>query len=189
MAKIKVTLKLDPNVTPKIMFSPVLQDRLGSMIVAKMKELIAAGISPVKGEGRFEAYSAQRKANAVATVNRKSAGGFKRAQQVRRSSSLYPNSVRKQFPGKQLRPVNLNLSGQLINALNYFSRTGQVEVGHVNASDRTRRLFDVHNEGKDENVPQRKYLPNKPGEEFVATIMTMIKSIYRDRIKSQLKKK
>lgn len=196
MAKISVKLKLDPRLkSAKTMFDKRFQERVGLQTVLMMREMIAIGLSPVKGFGRFVAYSAQRKANDVKTfaaTQAKNKQGFYRklSSKTAKSSSLYPNSVRSKYPGKQTRPVNLSLEGSFVETINFDASDGKVEVGHIDASQRTRNLFEAHNEGLNTKmqVPQRKYLPNKRGDDFVVSIMRMIKDLYQQRIKQIIKK-
>lgn len=179
MAKNKVTLKLDPKIDPKFMFNKQFMDRVGFKVVVKMREFIAKGLSPVKGVGRFEAYAAQRKSEKTTqningrrtTVNKK----------------RYPFTVKHKFPSKQTRPVNLSLNDSFLNTISHDASKAQVEIGHIDIDQHTMDLFKAHNEGLNKNVPKRKYLPNKRGEDFVATIKSMIKSIFSSRIKSVLK--
>lgn len=188
MAKLKVTLKLDPKLNK--MFDRKFQNDLGRQVVTEMKKLIAKGISPVKGVPRFEAYAVQRKSAENRTVAQvQGAKGLNRKTSKSNSlKHLYPNSVKNKFPGKQARPVNLFLDGSFIDTISYKSSDNKVEVGHIDMDKNTRNLFEAHNEGLNRNVPKRKYLPNKRGEEFVASIKTLIKSIYSAKIRSILNK-
>lgn len=186
MAKLKVTLKLDKRLDPSLLFNSKFHDRVGLQVVMKMRDFIARGISPVKGFGRFEAYAAQRNSATVREFSRtqsKDNRGYYRKLAKKTKEVSYPNSVKDKFPGKQMRPVNLYLDGTFLDTLGYKSNRYSVSVGHMDTSKKTKNLFEAHNEGLNKNVPMRRYLPNKKNEEFVATIMSMIKSIYSERIK------
>lgn len=171
MAKAKVTLEFNSKLEESIKSGIIDQatgNTLGQTLVKLEGEFLDKGISPVKGEGRFEAYAAQRVS-----------GKPKR--------SLYPYSVQNKFPSKQLRPVNLSLNGKFRSNITFRVTKDGIEFGHINMDDKTKELFEAHNEGKNKNVPQRKYLPNKRGEEFVVTIMNEIKDIVSKRIKNIIK--
>lgn len=136
-------------------------ERIAERIVSEMKRLIATGRSPVKDIGRFVQYAAVRKSN----------------------KTSYPFNVRDRFPSKAKTPVNLKLSGEFLDTLGYKATSKGSEIGHIDPDARTRELFDTHNEGKNKNVPKRKYLPNKRGEEFTVSIMRLIVRLYSDTIK------
>lgn len=75
---------------------------IGNQFITLMKELIARGISPIKGIGRFPAY--------------KHAG----------DENKYPATK-----GKPARPVNLSLTGNFLNNLKaYVLKEGALEVGY-----------------------------------------------------------
>lgn len=134
------------------------------------KEMIAKGTSPVRGEGRFKAYAAQRLND-------------------RPKKSLYPNSVRKKFPDKKVRPVNLKLSGDYLSEFTYRLLRKGVEIGFISPSNLTRKKFETHNLGKHKHVPQRKHLPDiQRNEQLAVSIMREIRSIVRRRISDIIKK-
>lgn len=194
--KVKVKLKLDPALTSPSLFGKRFQDRVGLQVVMAMREAIAIGLSPVKGVGRFVAYAAQRKANDVksfaATQSKNKQGYYRKlASKTAKSSGLYPNSVKGKFPGKQARPVNLSLNGSFLDTISFRSSDGVVEIGHIEPDQQTKNLFEAHNEGLNtkNQVPKRKYLPNKRGDEFLVGIMRTIKSLYQERIKQILKRR
>ena len=196
MAKTKVKLKLDPRLSKSNLFGKRFQQSVGTQVVMAMREAIAQGLSPVKGVGRFVAYKAQRASNDVksfATTQGKDKQGFyrKMASKVSKSSQFYPNSVKKDFPSKQARPVNLELDGSFLDTLGYDARDGAVAIGHIDPSEHTKNLFEAHNEGLNTKaqVPQRKYLPNKRGDEFIVSIMRLIKGLYEERIRQIIGKK
>lgn len=166
---------------------------VGSAVVSMMKEMIAQGLSPVKGFGRFEGYAAQRQANEVkrfAVTQAKGAQGFYRklSKQTLKSSRLYPNSVKKKYPDKQLRPINLKLSGDFLDTIRHDATNKKAIIGHIGVSKGSKvdLMFQSHNEGLNKHVPMRKYLPNGPGENFVVSIQRAIKDIYMKTLKSIL---
>lgn len=146
-------MSITTKVTTKIVFLKKIKDRLrlsgykeiGQVTVEEMKKSIAVGLSPVKEFGRFAGYSGER-------------GGS------------YPFSVKKKYPDKTLRPVNLKLSGDMLNSLDSRSNGTSVTVGILSPSqvEKARK----HQAGI--LVPQRKFIPTA-GQEFTVSIMREIK--------------
>lgn len=154
MARVSTDFKLARGLTDRLTQREA--KIIGEATVYEMKKMIASGQSPVKGEGRFPAYAAQRK-----------------------GKGRYPDSVRKQYPSKRRRPVNLFLSGDYLKYLRWWlpPNKGHVGIGFTgNTGKKTgipasiRDKFLTHNEGQDENVPQRKHLPNAQGDQFARSV-------------------
>lgn len=83
-------------------------DDVGQLAVDGIRDLVAKGVSPIEGSGRFPAY-------------------------VKASDGGYPLTVRKKYPGKKPRPVNLRLSGKFMDeGLDFRSNVGKltVDVGY-----------------------------------------------------------
>lgn len=79
-------------------------DSLGKLAVDGIKDLAAKGISPIEGKGRFPAY-------------------------IKADEGGYPITVRKKYPGKKSRPVNLRLSGKFLDeGLEYKSDVSKLTV-------------------------------------------------------------
>lgn len=158
-------------------------DEIGRETVTEMKDFISKGISPVKGVGRFEAYSAVRNSSGNKPTNRYPLD--KQTQQIN--------------PSKKINPVNLSLTGKHMRTLSHKATPRQdsaktsygVQIGHINPDAETMEKFLTHNEGKyassTEKIPQRKYLPTGPGSEFIVSIARMIKGIYSKQIKAIIK--
>jgi hypothetical protein len=142
------------------------QTKLGTEVIKLMKDAMGAGLSPVKGFGRYAGY-------AVTRTGRKNA---------------YPKNVQKQYPGKTVRPVNLKLTGDLWDAITHQKRKNGVSIGHHTPTVDIHKKFETHNVGVDPLVPQRKYLPDE-GEGFIVSIMREIKDIYLRRIKDIIRSK
>lgn len=138
---------------------------IGSKVVKAMKkQFIAKGISPVAGIARFPAYAAQRKAS---------------------PPLRYPDSVQGDFPGKRRRPINLFLSGDFLKKLNWWHDKNVIGIGMSQSQGKFSMpdklivdMFETHNDGtqdgKKNQVPQRKFLPNKKGDEFKPKLQAMI---------------
>lgn len=87
---------------------------IGFAAIDEIKRLVSKGISPIAGNGRFEAYKGVSSAAAlVKSVTSKV--GRRSAKQSKKSK--YPYSVQNKFPEKRERPVNLFLSGDFLNSL------------------------------------------------------------------------
>ena len=165
--KVKVTLPTLEKLTSKNVVNQRTADRLGRTIKKESLKLASVGKSPVAGQGRFKAYAAQRKGKG------------------------YPNipSIKKMFPGKKVRPVNLFLDGSYLNALGHRKKGNGIEYGWLNASPFIEKLIEAHNEGKHPDVPKRQVLPTGDGQEFTASIMRLIREVYLDRIRDIIKGK
>lgn len=121
-------------------------DSVGDVIISDMKNLIRKGISPIRGGGRFPRYKRENDADG------------------------YPNTVRKRFPGKRKRPVNLKLSGAFLKALKSKTistgRKLEIEIGYFDPKEAIKE--DGHREGAN-TQPKRPTIPIKT-EEFALSI-------------------
>jgi len=112
----------------------------------EIKANISSGNSPVKGMGRYQQYSDSYK------------------------SAIKKGSYR-QF-GKRSRPVNLILSGELIESLSVKVTNKGLKVSFDN------ELADIHNrKGAGKSKTIRRMLPTKNGEEFNRSITTRLKEV------------
>lgn len=171
MAKTKVKIELNGPLGELLKgshLSSEFKSQMGFKVVEDMKQFMSAGQSPVKGVGRFEAYSTQRNKDP--------------------KKRLYPFNVKKEYPGKQVRPVNLKLSGDLYDSIDYRVIQSGVQVGHFSPSKDIREKFEKHNLGTDPRVPKRQYLPGQ-GQTFNVSIMRNLKELVISRIKSILRRK
>jgi len=138
---------------------------IANKVIAGIKDSVSKGLSPVKGRGRFEGYAIQR------------------------NGKGYPETadIKSEYPDKKTRPVNLNLSGEMLRALKKGdTKEAGVLVG-IYGSDKINMIADVHNEGRRKDMPQRKFLPTSPGEEFILSLTRLIKDIYLNRISAIIK--
>lgn len=114
---------------------------VGAELEKQVVKEISEGRSPVKSKGRFFKYSAS----------------YRRAIDRGRYSDF----------NKRKRPVNLKLSGQLLNSI--FSRPigrNKLLLGFDN------KLADIHNrQGAGKPKVVRRMLPTKEGETFTDTIL------------------
>lgn len=133
---------------------------IGDAVVEEMKVLIAKGISPIKGDGRFPAY----KWASAKSVARKS--GSKKKNVNRQFQNKYPYSARKDFPAKRERPVNLKLSGNFLKNLIAKISNRTIEIGFF--EEPWTKYEQGHREGVN-GQPPRPIIPI-PGEEFSPSI-------------------
>lgn len=171
MSRPVVTVKINLDITKSNLSVQVINDpstakKVGNKVVLLMKQLIAKGISPVRGVGKFLGYATQR-------LNDK---------------TKYPrdSKTRKEFPDKKVRPVNLFLSGEMLSELDHTRLKNGVQIGFHRASKRSKDKAETHNYGTG-SVPKRKFLPVDSKDELNVSIMREIKSIYINRIKSIIK--
>jgi hypothetical protein len=170
MAKVKTTVRLDIKAALQEFLDKNTAEELGDTVVSEAKRLIAAGISPVKGYGRFEPYSAQR---------------GPREDRKRK----YPNSIQWKYPGKSQRPVNLELEGDLMDHYDHRHKNETtVDVGIIGGSEKLNVIAKAHNEGVPaKNIPMRPFIP-KDGEEFAISIMRSLKALYTRRLSAIIRK-
>lgn len=170
MAKVTTNFKSAKFLKKRLTANDALN--IGDATVVAMKDSISKGLSPVLGVGRFERYSEQK-------------GGS------------YPASVRGRFPGKKTRPVNLYLNGYYLSFLTWWFSRKKKHIGIGFSGKRADKtsvpkfvmdLFEAHNEGMNRNVPQRRHLPSKQGEEFTKTIQAEYKREFNSVIRRHIKK-
>ena len=113
---------------------------LGQVAVKEMRLSLERGISPVRGERRFAAYSAS-----------------------------YTKAIKAGWLEyeKKVRPVNLILSGRMLRSIEYKAQKGLLEVGIWDAE--MVELASYHQDGTT-NMPQRKFIPDTQGEYLTVTI-------------------
>ena len=163
MAKVKVKVSLSITKLMKIVLDGATAKKLGRTYVSETKRLLASGQSPVRGRGRFTRYAIQRN-DAV---------------------SNYPEGI------KDTKPVNLNLSGQMLKKLSFKrSKKNAITVGiHSDASPKILARAKAHNKGSSkQGIPKRQFIPDKTGEEYVVTIQRKIKAILEKRLRAIIKK-
>lgn len=149
----KVNTKSLKNIISKLeqLPTPLTQTEskdLGNDIVDEMKGMIAKGISPIKGEGRFPAY--------------------------KNPKTGYPSTVRSQYSSKRNTPVNLYLSGDFMDNLKpVIKKAGKVfkiEIGYHDP--REAKKEKGHREGAN-TQPKRPTIPIN-GENFAQRIQDVI---------------
>lgn len=126
-------------------------DKIGQTTVNAMKDLIEKGISPIQGKGRFPGYLRPN------------------------DTDGYPTNVRKRFPKKRARPVNLTLSGKFLKTLIFRSNsnTKAVEVGFFDQLSLKKE--QGHRDGA-QGQPERPIIP-KQNESLVKSIVLEIEDV------------
>ena len=114
----------------------------------ELNEKIMAGTSPVKGQGRFPEYSVS----------------YKLAIQTRKK---YKDL------GKRLRPVNLNLKGDLLDS----QRVSISDKDGVKVAYTDKKAVWHNTEGAGKSKVLRRMLPTNKGEEFSQTLMRTLKKL------------
>lgn len=147
MAKVKVNTKEMEKQFARVLEllnNKKMYDEIGQAVVTEMRRLIAAGVSPIRGRGRYAAYKitgsirSVEKATKILTkgLGRKDLRRFAiNARSARVIQQLkdkgYPFNVIDQYPNKKVRPVNLNLSGEMMKALSAKTRSTSRGVAAV----------------------------------------------------------
>lgn len=173
-------------------FSSEQAEKLGGLVIAQMKDMISKGISPIYQTGRFDAYKGNQESRAVKSLikEHKKNGGSASQLSILRGKQVealkkYPYSVQSRYPGKQISPVNLSLSGDMLrdlkfNVLATSSGSFTISVGYD-----TGTLSSKKEQGHREGVngqPSRPTIPAQ-GETFAASIQAIIRGAVNDSVK------
>jgi hypothetical protein len=132
-----------------------LQIELDAVIKAEVLPLIGKGLSPVKGQRTFTKYKDPKK---------------------------YPGDFNK--GNKQSNKPNLYLTGEMLSnykakAYNQGGLSGSMGI-HRDASQRSKLLAGVHNNGENKNVPMRPFIPKQDqGESYTAKITSSIRKAFK----------
>jgi hypothetical protein len=174
-------------------------------VVLGMKDMIAKGISPIEGVGRFPAYLAQAAGKNLRQAGRSGRSRKQNQRQVRASLRTfaqakkflgnnnrrtsrfaskrgYPYNVVKKFPDKRPRPVNLFLSGEFLASLE-AKVTGHagsfgIEVGFFTADQ---AIKEIGHRERANGQPSRPTIPIDR-EDFAVSIQRAIIKIVEEAI-------
>jgi len=132
-------------------------EKLGRVAVKEMRLSLERGISPVRGERRFQKYSAS-----------------------------YTKAIQKGWleHEKNVRPVNLYLSGRMLGAIEFKAQRGLLEVGIWDSE--MVQLASYHQEGTP-NMPARRFIPDTSGEYLTVTIDRALINKLKDIITRSIK--
>ena len=198
----RVTVKLDIIKHLKNLVDEDIAKEISDTIIEGILQHTAIGLSPVRGVGRFVGYKAQEQANKIRKIARsysravlharsgsrdslKNKATSERARAAGVSASGYPLSVQSRFPEKRIRPVNLRLTGTMLDGLSYTFNAAKQMVTIGIFSGKAKLEAETHNLGTQEpDVPTRQFIPTGSGQEFTVSIMRLIKEVYTKRINS-----
>lgn len=199
----KVTVRLDLlRALQDDFYSPDYIRSIGNAVKDGIYDATSKGLSPIRGFGRFEGYKAmedakalRKKASKLSNSRIKATASSERRRRDKASSLRskagrveqhgYPLSVQDKFPDKKVRPVNLRLSGKMLEAIRFQFSRAKKQVRFYLVGKEANEKAETHNEGTQEpNVARRPFLPTRPGEEFISSIMRDIIGLYRSRIES-----
>jgi hypothetical protein len=194
MAKVKVTARFQILEFIDRFVDGATANAIGKTVVTEAKAMIAEGQSPVRGHGRFEAYKAQGRATAIekerkAAVKGTSAKSLERFAANAKASAAsaaakkgYPWSAMGKYPDKKVRPVNLELSGEMLDALTFrvLPSKNAIEVGIIGGSADVKERAKAHHDGT-KDMARRRFIPGE-GEEFAVSIMRAIRELYGKRL-------
>jgi len=193
MAKVITKARFEITKLMKKGLTGAFKQRVGKATIKGAKELIAAGKSPVQSKGRFDAYAVDRAGREI----RKKISGLKgginairrkqlRLTAARKASGKYPSGL------KNKKPVNLELTGEMLRHFKWesISPTG-IKVGILSkAPNRIKEIAEAHNDGTlvDQNVPIRRFIPDKEGERWSLKVRKRINKVYENALFDMIKK-
>lgn len=164
MARVKINLKDIQKLLSEVPAKAALTSnrKIAELARKKILDLVSKGISPIEGNGRFEAYKPKEK------------------------NKRYPETVKRDYPAKRRRPVNLTLSGKFLRALKAFPKTVNIiSIGFFSTYGET--LEQGHREGAN-GQGVRPIIPSESGESFTKAIRAAILKEYREAIQRYLKR-
>ncbi len=101
-----------------------------------------------------------------------------------------PYKDKKKYPGdlKASKPVNLYLSGDMVNAIGFKKNDGSsISVGLMTGDSEILKRAKTHQEGT-EFVAKRKFIPDGEGDSFAVKIQRTIRNIQETFIDDLIKK-
>jgi hypothetical protein len=133
MAKVKTNFSSNKRTFKK--WQSLMQSRLGKFLQNEIvNESILKGKSPVKPGRRYQTYS-----------------------------DSYKRQIKTRFTFKRISPVNLKLTGKLLDSFTTSTRGNKLRISF------TDKKAVYHDEGTNK-IPQRKMLPSRRGERFARLI-------------------
>lgn len=179
--------RMKKEIIPRVMKDNA--DKVGQTVVDDIKASLKRGVSPVEGEARFIEYSESYKkqidqANFLGQLQKKSKkkyGGALASLLSKIDTSVPANIEYLRSNNKKERPVNLKVSGKMIDSLRYiisaFTDKGQIIIEYT---DKLAYIHTVLGAGKKKVI--RKALP-QGSENFSRTILRKVNTILSDGIK------
>lgn len=162
---------------------------VGETVIDGMQRLIASGQSPIEGNGRFPEYKAAGEVKRLTKTKKATSLSTRKeinAQISKTKQRGYPYSVKSKYPNKQVRPVNLKLSGDFLNALEFkiirVSEGYGVDIGYFNNTQAIKERG--HRDGANGQA-KRPTIPRNI-ERIATRIFQSAISIYKKRIQEIL---
>jgi phage gpG-like protein len=157
-------------------------DKQRNYIIDAIEQLILKGISPVYGKRKFQRYSSsyidQIKGKVKFFTNKRTMTVY----------AVHPEKKKFQTglgQEKKLRPINLKLSGKMLDSLNLKTKNNSAVIGF---SDEKAKF---HNEGANlwhgGKLPERRLLPNRTGEKFHKNVFKLIRDYAGEAIEKAFK--
>lgn len=184
MINLKVKVKIPFRDIVKEIHNPLLVYKINAVVQREIVGNILAGRSPVRGEGRFAPYRAQRNTGSVRNVLAgKRLSARTKANILAGRRKFYPYSVMRKFPDKKLRPVNLFLSGKMLSFYRAQLKDNQIYVGIADvAPSKVKVIAKAHQGGHTRGwFPARPLVPQK-GQTFTVGVVQAFRDLYRERI-------
>lgn len=151
---------------------------IGRDAIIEMFDMISKGISPIREFGRFPGYKWATFKNEALKVAAGQSDKKNRRQSrreiKRHANSKYPYSMKKKYPGKKDRPVNLYLSGNFLDSLMTWTEGSRLFIGFKDK--KSQDIEKGHRTGGVKGVndqPKRPIIPES-GEEFSPSIYRRI---------------
>ena len=183
----QIRQRLYRNLIPKVLEQSA--DNVGQVIVDDIKANLKRGVSPVEGEGRFDGYSKSYlkqidQANFLGQLQKKGKKkyGGELASLLSKIDTTVPANIEYlRSNNKKKRPVNLRVSGKMIDSLRYivsaFADKGQIVIEYT---DKLAYIHTVLGAGKSKVI--RKALP-QGNETLSRTILRKVNTILGASIK------
>ncbi len=131
---------------------------VGKAIIKSMKQLIAKGISPIKGKKRFKGY--------------------------KNPDSGYPSTVKRKHPSKKKRPVNLKLSGAFLKSLLVKNKAKGLLIGFFSSLSKKKEKGHRQRAG---GQPSRPIIPSS-SEDFSSKTLQDGTKLLKKIVISKIKK-
>lgn len=150
--KIKVTMKTELPDLMKTFYDNGVGERLGQLMKDEVIDSVSQGISPVRGEGRFEAYKNPKK---------------------------YPGKRKSSRPVNL--SLDGSMLGAIAYSVNRAAQTltfGYIYGGRNKLKAETHNEGTQVAKG----IPQRKFIPTGETEEFIVSIQRKIVDFYKARL-------
>lgn len=147
-------------------------DDIGETLEKEIIESIERGVSPVKGEGRYKKYSqSYRDALQNKSTFWKDDQGRTRAVSKgdKNTNRFIKNRNDKLYEGKRVRPVNLTVTGKLLESFKVKISKGLRVITLVFEDEKA----EYHNDGTN-TIPKRRMLPTGNNEQFSLRIQNQL---------------